>query len=89
MNAPAVIPVAFLMAVLNTVLPYLLYTTGLCGVDASIAPIIAMVEPVVATLIGAAVYGEALTLSGIVGIFIVLLSVFVLNYKGRVKNAES
>ena len=88
-NAPAVIPVAFLMAVLNTVLPYLLYTTGLCGVDASIAPIIAMVEPVVATLIGAAVYGEALTLSGIVGIFIVLLSVFVLNYKGRVKNAES
>ncbi|MEE1161540.1 MAG: DMT family transporter [Acutalibacteraceae bacterium] len=88
-NAPAVIPVAFLMAVLNTVLPYLLYTTGLCGVDASIAPIIAMVEPVVATLIGAAVYGEALTLSGIVGILIVLLSVFVLNYKGRVKNAES
>ena len=57
--------------------------------DASIAPIIAMVEPVVATLIGAAVYGEALTLSGIVGILIVLLSVFVLNYKGRVKNAES
>ena len=88
-NAPAVIPVAFLMAVINTVIPYLLYTVGLCGVDASIAPIIAMVEPVVATLIGAAVYGEALTLSGVAGILVVLASVFVLNYKGRDKNAES
>lgn len=88
-NAPAVVPVAFLMAVFNTVLPYLLYTAGLCGVDATIAPVIAMVEPVVATLIGAAVYGEALTLSGVAGILVVLASVFVLNYKGRVKNAES
>ena len=88
-NAPAVIPVAFLMAVINTVIPYLLYTVGLCGVDASIAPIIAMVEPVVATLIGAAVYGEALTLSGVAGILVVLASVFVLNYKGRDKNPES
>lgn len=88
-GAPAVIPVAFLMAVFNTVIPYLLYTAGLCGVDASIAPIIAMVEPVVATLIGAAVYGEPITLSGAAGILIVLASVFVLNYKGRVENAES
>lgn len=87
-NFPAVIFVTFLMAVFNTVLPYLLYTTGLCGVDASVAPVIAMLEPVVATLIGAAVYGEPLTLSGMVGILIVLASVFVLNYKGRVENAE-
>ena len=88
-NAPAVIPVAFLMAVFNTVIPYLLYTVGLCGVDASIAPIIAMVEPVVATIIGAAVYAEPITLSGAAGILIVLASVSVLNFKGRVKNAES
>lgn len=88
-NSPAVILTAVLMAVLNTVIPYLLYTAGLCGVDASIAPVIAMVEPVVATLIGAAVYGEAITLSGASGIVIVLSSVFVLNNKGRVKNAGS
>lgn len=88
-NAPAVVPVAFLMAVFNTVIPYLLYTVGLCGVDASIAPIIAMVEPVVATIIGAAVYAETITLSGAAGILIVLASVSVLNFKGRVKNAES
>lgn len=88
-NAPAVVPVAFLMAVFNTVIPYLLYTVGLCGVDASIAPIIAMVEPVVATVIGAAVYAEPITLSGAAGILIVLASVSVLNFKGRVKNAES
>lgn len=88
-NAPAVVPVAFLMAVFNTVIPYLLYTVGLCGVDASIAPIIAMVEPVVATIIGAVVYAEPITLSGAAGILIVLASVSVLNFKGRVKNAES
>ena len=88
-NAPAVVPVAFLMAVFNTVIPDLLYTVGLCGVDASIAPIIAMVEPVVATIIGAAVYAEPITLSGAAGILIVLASVSVLNFKGRVKNAES
>ena len=88
-NAPAVIPVAFLMAVINTVIPYLLYTAGLCGVDASIAPVIAMVEPVVATLIGAAVYGEAITLSGAAGVVMVLAAVFILNLKGRVKNEQS
>lgn len=88
-NYPTVIPVAFLMAVFNTVLPYLLYTTGLCGVDASAAPIIAMFEPVVATLIGTAFYGEPLTLSGVVGILIIFASVFALNYKRSAKNAES
>lgn len=88
-NSPAVILTAFLMAVFNTVIPYLLYTAGLSGVDPSAAPVIAMFEPVVATLIGAAVYGEAITFSSAAGIIIVLASVFVLNYKGGVKNAGS
>ena len=78
--------VTFLMALFNTVIPYLLYTAGLKGVDPSAAPIIAMVEPVVATLTGIFVYSEPLTLSGAVGMIIVLLSVFILNMKGGKKD---
>ena len=78
--------VTFLMALFNTVIPYLLYTTGLKGADPSVAPIIAMVEPVVATLTGTVVYSEPLTIAGAAGIVIVLLSVFILNMKGGRKD---
>ena len=70
------------MALVNTVVPYIIYTVGLNNIDPSKAPIIATVEPVVATVIGAAVYKEALTLSGVIGIILVLSAVVVLNYKG-------
>lgn len=73
-----------LMALVNTVIPYIIYTVGLKNIDPSKAPIIATVEPVVATVIGAAVYKEPLTLSGVVGIILVLSAVVVLNLKGRV-----
>ena len=71
------------MALINTVIPYILYTAGLVGVDQSAAPVIAMIEPVVATLIGAAFYNEKITAMGVLGIILVLLSVFILNIKGR------
>lgn len=76
---PKALLIVFLMALFNTVLPYLLYTTGLLGVDASAAPIIAMVEPVVATIIGAVLFKETLTFSGVLGIILVLVSVVILN----------
>ena len=41
-----------LMALFNTVIPYIFYTKGLLGVEASVAPIIATLEPVVATVTG-------------------------------------
>lgn len=75
----------FLMAVFNTVLPYILYTYGLKFVSTSTAPIIATVEPVAATVIGI-FYGEKLTLFGIIGIVLVLSSVLILNIKGGEKS---
>lgn len=69
----------FLMAVINTVIPYLLYTAGLKKIEPTVAPIIATLEPVVATVIGFAVYGEKITLFGGIGIAVVLLSVVLLN----------
>ena len=73
----------FLMAVFNTVLPYILYTKGLFGVSASTAPIIATAEPVVATLVGTFIFKESLTLFGILGILAVILAVALLNLKGK------
>lgn len=75
----------FLMAVFNTVLPYIFYTNGLAGIDPTVAPIIATVEPVVATIVGAGIFKEALTLWGVLGIILVLASVVILNYKSKTK----
>ncbi len=74
----------FLMAVFNTVLPYILYTKGLFGVESTTAPIIATLEPVVATLVGTLIFKESLTAFGILGVVLVLLSVFLLNFKNNV-----
>lgn len=71
----------FLMALLNTVIPYLLYTVGLTGVEPSVAPIIATVEPVVATIVGVFIFKENISLLGVLGIGVVLMSVAILNFK--------
>lgn len=76
----------FMMAVFNTVLPYIFYTNGLKLIDSTAAPIIATLEPVVATVVGAGIFKEELTVYGIIGIALVLASVVVLNLKrGKVK----
>lgn len=81
--APNALFIVFLMAVFNTVIPYILYTTGLKGIEASVAPIIATIEPVVATFVGLLLFGEKLTLSGCSGVALVLISVAILNYSGK------
>ena len=73
----------FLMAVFNTVLPYILYTKGLFGVETTSAPIIATAEPVVATIIGTFVFKETITFFGILGISAVISAVALLNIKPK------
>lgn len=68
------------IALLNTVIPYILYTNGLRSVSLGKAPIIATVEPVVATLMGM-IYGEYPDMLGLFGIVLVLSSVIILNIK--------
>ncbi len=80
-STPKIFIIVILMAVFNTVMPYVLYTTGLSGVSPTAAPIIATVEPVVATLIGGLVYREDISLFNIIGIVLVLSSVVILNLK--------
>ena len=83
--APMGILVMVLMAIFNTVIPYLFYTSGLLGVPTSVAPIIATLEPVVATVISVAIFNEALTVCHFCGIVLVLLSILVLNLRGQVR----
>lgn len=80
-RTPKALIVVLLMAIFNTVVPYIFYTKGLTGIDISVAPIIAMLEPVVATFVGAFLYSEIPTFSGIIGIALVLVSVVILNSK--------
>lgn len=64
-----------LLAVVSTVLPYILYTEGLKNISATKASIIAFIEPVTATVTGALVFGEPITLVIIVGMLLVLTSI--------------
>lgn len=78
----------FAIAVFNTVLPYILYTSGLKSVESGIALILATAEPVVATLVGLILFHEKMTILSAIGIILVVLSVVLLNLgKGSTKSS--
>ncbi len=87
--APKGVLILFLMAVINTVLPYLFYTAALKKIETSKAPIIAIAEPVVATLIGTLIFGEEISLISILGIAVVLGAVVILNLEFGEKNGAN
>ena len=80
---PAAIWGAFGMSVLCCVLPYVLYTLGLKGVESSKASILATVEPAVATVISICFYHEQISFFNICGILLIFASIFVLNMKNK------
>lgn len=61
-----------------TVLPYVLYTRGLAEVESGKASILASVEPVVAALVGVAVFGEPMNIWVALGLGCILASVYIL-----------
>ena len=65
--------------VLCTVVPYLTYTLGLQYVENGKASIIASVEPVTATLLGALFFHEKLTVTGVLGMILVLAALVICN----------
>ena len=82
--APAVLPLTVLCvltAVVTAVVPFLSYTLGLQTVEAGRAGILATVEPMVATVIGAVVFSEPLGAVSLAGIAMILSSVVMLNLK--------
>lgn len=69
---------AICLVVFSTVLPYLFYTKGLSQVESGKASIMASLEPVVASLVGVAVFGEPMSLLTAAGILLVLSGVVIL-----------
>ncbi len=76
-SSPSVSVYSLGLGLVCTVIPYLLYTFGLKYVDNSRAAILASVEPVTATLLGAVIFRETLTLPVLAGMVLVLLGMAV------------
>lgn len=77
------------MVLISGFLPALMYNWALAQTDASRASMMGTLEPVVATIAGALVFHEKLTLSGLFGIALVLDAVILLNIKLPKKNNAS
>ena len=71
------------IAVVTAVAPYLLYTLGLKNTPASKAAIMATIEPLVATVLGIAVFSEPLTPVAAAGIVLILSAIVLLNARGK------
>jgi len=78
-HSPMGILLSLGLMVVGTVIPYLLYTKGLSDLgDSGKASILASVEPVVASLVGIAAFGEPMTLGVVLGLVCILASVYIL-----------
>ena len=77
-SAPLSWVMAVCLVVFSTVLPYLFYTKGLSKVESGAASIMASLEPVVASLVGIAVFHEPMTALTAAGIALVLSGVVIL-----------
>lgn len=79
MVSPKGIILALSLALISTVLPFLLYTKGLSGMEAGKASILATVEPFVATIIGILFFNETITVVKLIGMLLVLSAIVILN----------
>lgn len=78
-HSPTGILLSLGLMLLGTVFPYLLYTKGLNDLgDSGKASILASIEPVVASLVGIAAFGEPMTLGVLLGLVCILVSVYIL-----------
>ena len=80
-QSPSNFGFAFATGLVTCFLPYLLYTYGLNGLENGKASIMASIEPVVATIVGVAIYSESLTPMSAAGILLVLSAIVLLNIK--------
>lgn len=74
---PSLLIPALLLGALCTVCPFALYTTGLQYTENGVASIIASIEPVASTVVGALLYGEFLSAWNAAGVVMVLSGVII------------
>ena len=86
-SASADVPIAMLLlALLSTLVPFTCYTYGLKHLETGRASIMTFVEPMVATIVGVAVFGDVLTPYGIAGIVLIGAALVVLNVGSSAAN---
>ncbi|RGY97606.1 EamA family transporter [Clostridium sp. AM58-1XD] len=73
------------LGIISTAIPFLLYTKGLQYMETGKASILAFIEPLVASLIGSAIFKETFTFKNLAGIFLIVISVLLLNIKFKDK----
>lgn len=73
------------LAVVSTVAPFLLYTGGLKGIQASRAAVLATVEPLVGSLLGVLVFDDPFTAWTLLGMVLIFSSIAVLQMPRRTK----
>ncbi len=73
------IPLFIVLALLITVIPYIIYTCGLRVVPASEASVIACIEPLIATLVGFFALEQNITPLALIGMGLILASVIILS----------
>lgn len=74
-----IILLVLMLGLISTTFPYIFYTLGLKGLESGKASIIASIEPVTATVLGVLIFHESMSVSGIAGAIIVLLSIIIVN----------
>ena len=71
------------IAFFTTVLPYILYTSGLRRVPAGEASVIACVEPLVANILGIFIFKQIPTITAVFGIASILVAVIILSLQNK------
>ncbi len=77
-STPANVFLSLLTGIVSAVFPYIFYTKGLEYIQAGKASVIASVEPVCATVLSVLIYKEVLGAVQVVGIFLVIFSIVLL-----------
>ena len=72
------------ISIINTILPYTLYTYGLSKVSAGKASVISIIEPVAAAVVGFLAFGEAITFVSVCGMGLVLVGLVLYEKLSRV-----
>lgn len=84
LNDPRIVFWMILNAILTGAICNLLYIQGMAtGIDASKAPVISSVEVIVANILGVVLFSEPMNWIGILGIFLMVFSIYLMNKPPR------
>lgn len=87
-SSPTTAVISFLLGLVFTLLPFLLYTKGLSGISSGTASVLAFAEPLTATLLGVLVFGEYPDVFGWLGVGLLFAALVLLQRPQPVPQSE-